>query len=52
MLNAQVDGEVYFVIKKGGVMLEIQRLSSSNIKLPFLFIIFYVLVLHFCFLDI
>lgn len=52
-LNAKVGDEVYFVIRKGESSLRYtQRLSSSDIKLQFLFTIFYVLVLNFSFLDI
>lgn len=52
-LNAQVGDEVYFVIRKGESSLRYtQRLSSSDIKLQFLFTLFYVLVLNFSFLDI
>lgn len=49
----QVGDEVYFVIRKGESSLRYtQRLSSSDIKLQFLFTLFYVLVLNFSFLDI
>lgn len=52
-LNAQIGDEVYFVIRKGESSLRYtQRLSSSDIKLQFLFTLFYVLVLNFSFLDI
>lgn len=52
-LNAQVGDGVYFVIRKGESSLRYtQRLSSSDIKLQFLFTLFYVLVLNFSFLDI
>lgn len=53
-LNAQVGDEVYFVIRKGESSLRYtQRLSSSDIKLQFLFcLFFYVLVLNLSFLDI
>lgn len=52
-LNAQVGDEVYFVIRKGESSLRYtQRLSSSDIKLQFLFTLFYVVVLNFSFLDI
>lgn len=40
-LNAQVGDEVYFVIRKGESSLRYtQRLSSSDIKLQFLFCLF------------